>query len=148
MWVLRNRLLHILHIVLYSRCHYNRKWVRKTLTHEISIFQVTIVEEGILNLFSLPHLRNGSTLIRVNSINTFKHELLPLICVLESIIFNIFDAEGLKLFTRLRLGFRYLNENRFRQSFQKCLSGLYTCGLETENICNYLLHCNPHKRID
>ena len=87
-------------------------------------------------------MRNGSTLIGVNSINTFKQELLPLIHLSENIIFNIFDSEGFKLFTRLRLGFRYLNENRVRQSFQKCLKALYTCGLEIENSCNYLLHCN------
>ena len=81
-------------------------------------------------------------MIGVNSINTFKQELLPLICLSENVIFNIFAPEGLELFTRLLLGFRYLNENRFRQSFQKCLKALYACGLETENSCNYLLHCN------
>ena len=110
--------------------------VRKILTQELSTFQVTIVEESILNLlFSLPPLRNGS-LIGVNSINPFKQELLPLICLLENIIFNIFDPEGLKLVTRLRLGFSHLYENRFRQNFQKCLNALYTCGPETENSSN------------
>ena len=80
----------------------HQKHLRKILTQGISIFQVTFVEESILNLpFLLPPLRNGSTLIRVNSINSFKQELLPLIHLLENIIFNIFDPEGLKLFTRL-----------------------------------------------
>ena len=78
--------------------------VRKILTQEICIFQVTFVEESILNLpFSLLPSRNGSTLIRVNSINAFKQELLPLIHLLENFIFNIFDPEGLKLFICLRL---------------------------------------------
>ena len=57
--------------------------VRKMLTQGISIFQITFVEESILNLpFSLPPLK---------SINSFKQELLPLIHLLENIIFNIFD---------------------------------------------------------
>ena len=43
---------------------------------------------------------SGSILIHLNSINAFKQELLPLIRLLENIIFNIFDAEGLKLLTR------------------------------------------------
>ena len=125
--------------------------VRKILTQGISIFQVTFVEESILNLpFSLLSLRNGSTLIRVYSINAFKQELLPLIHLLENIIFNIFDPEGLKLFTRLRLGFSHLNANRFRHNFQECLNALCTCGLETRNSSHYLLHChyNIPFRID
>ena len=108
--------------------------VKKILTQGISIFQVTFIEERILNLpFLLPPLRNGSTLIRVNSINAFKQELSPLIHLLENIIFNIFDPEGLKLFTRLRLRFSQLNENRFRHNFQECVNALFTCGLETGN---------------
>ena len=81
-------------------------------------------------------------MIRVNSINAFKQELLPLIHVLENIIFNIFDPEGFKLFTRLRLGFSHLNENRFRHNFQECLNALCICGLETGNSSHYLLHCH------
>ena len=125
--------------------------VSKTLTWGTSIFQVTFVEENVLNLrFSLPPLRNGSTLIRVNSINAFKQELLHLIHLLENIIFNIFDQEGLKLFTRLRLGVSHLNENHFRHNFQECLNALCTCGLETRNSSHYLLHwhCHIPFRID
>ena len=125
--------------------------VRKLLTQEISIFQVTFVKESILNLpFSLHLLRNGSTLIRVNSIHAFKQELLPLIHLLENFIFNIFYPEVLKLFTRLRLGFSHLNGNRFRHNFQECLIALCTFGLETRNSSHYLLHCyyNIPFRID
>ena len=137
---------------MYLQCYWNiRKWLRKILTQEIFIFQVAIVEESILNLlFPLPPLTNGSTLIQVNSTNAFKQELLPLFRLLEKIIFNIFDPEGLKLLTRLRLGFSPLNENRFRHNFQESLNALCTCSLETENSSHYLLHCH-HKipfRID
>ena len=116
--------------------------VRKILTQGISIFQVTFVEESILNLpFPLPPLRNGLKLIRVNSINAFKQEL-SLIHLLENFIFKIFDPEGLKLFIRLRLGFSHLSENQFRHNFQECLNALCTCGLESRNSSHYLLHCH------
>ena len=69
---------------------------------------------------------------------------------LENFIFNIFDPEGLKLFTRFRLGFSHLNENRFRHNFQECLNAFCICGLETRNSSHYLLHChyNIPFRID
>ena len=125
--------------------------VRKILTQVISTFQVTFGEESILNLsLSLPPLRNGSTFIRVNSINAFKQELLPLIHLLENFIFNIFDPEGLKLFTPLGLGFSPLNRNCFGHNFQEYLSALCTCGLERRNSSHYLLHSyyNIPFRID
>ena len=81
-----------------------------------------------------PSIRNSET------INAFKQPLLPSISPLENSIFNIFDPEGLKLLTRLRLGFSHLNEHRFRQNFQECLNPLRTCSLETENTSHHLLH--------
>ena len=89
-------------------------------------------------------------MIRVNSINAFKQELLSLIHLLEDFIFNIFDPKGLKLFTPLGLGFSHLNRNRFRHNFQEYLNALCTCGLETRNSSHYLLHCyyNSPFRID
>ena len=121
------------------------------LTQGISIFQVTCVEDSILNLsFSLPPLKNGSTAIQVNSINAIKQELLPLIHLLENFISNIFDPEGLKLSTRLRLGFSHLNKNRFQHNFHECLNALCICGLESRNNSHKLLHClyNIPFRID
>ena len=47
------------------------------------------------------------------SITAFKQKLLSPTFPLENIIFNILDTEGLKLLTRLHLGFFYLNERRF-----------------------------------
>ena len=81
-----------------------------------------------------PSIRNSET------IKAFKQKRLPFIRPLKNSIFNIFDPEGLKLFTRLRLGFSHLNEHRFRHNFQECLNPLCTCSLETENTSHYLLH--------
>ena len=86
----------------------------KFLTQEISIFQATTVEESTLNLLFFPtsleewfHLdpsiRNSET------ISAFKQKLIPFIRPLENSIFSIFDLEGLKLRTGLRLGFSHLN---------------------------------------
>ena len=116
-------------------------------TQEIFIFQVTIHEQSILNLLFFPvsleewfHLdpsiRNSVT------INAFKQKLLPFTCPLENSVFNIFDPEGLKIFTRLGLGSSHLNEYRFRHNFEECLIPLCTCSLETENTAHYLLHCH------
>ena len=69
-------------------------------------------------------------------ITAFKQKLLPPTFPLENIIFNILDTEGLKLLTRLHLGFFYLNERRFWQNFLKFLINvLCKCSLETQNTC-------------
>ena len=85
------------------------------------------------------YLRSGSTLIRVNSINTFKQKLLPFIRLLENSFSNIFDPEALKLLLCLRLGFSHLNEHRFWHNFQECLNALCTFSIETENTPHYFL---------
>ena len=66
---------------------------------------------------------------------------MPFIRPLENSIFNIFDPEGLKLLSRLRLGFSHLNENRFRHNFQECLNCLCTHTIKTSNTSHDLLHC-------
>ena len=83
-----------------------------------------------------PSIRNSETT------SAFKQKLLPFISPLEKSIFNILDPEGLKLLTRLRLGFSHLNEHYFRHNFQECLNPFCTCSLETENTSHYLLHCH------
>ena len=45
----------------------------------------------------------------------------------------IFDPIGLKLSTRLCLGFSHLNEYRFRHNFQDCMNPLCSCSLEIED---------------
>ena len=65
------------------------------------IFQVTTVEQSILNLlFPLLHLRHGFTL----DYQCIQAKTIAFIRSLENSIVNIFDPEGLKSFTSLRLG--------------------------------------------
>ena len=84
------------------------------------------------------------------SIAIFKNRLLSLIRPSQSNVYNIFDPIGLKLLTRLRLGFSHLNEHKFRHNFQDCLNPLCSCSLNTEDTLHYLLHCHhfSHHRID
>ena len=89
--------------------------------------------------------------IRISeSISIFKSRLLSFIRLLESNVYNIFDPIGLKLLTRLRLGFSYLNEHRFPHNFQDCMNPPCSCSLEIEDTSNYRLHCHNFSqyRID
>ena len=105
--------------VFYRQCFYRRK-----LFSSDKVFQVTIVEQSILNLLSfLPHLRNGS-----GTIKAFKQKILPFIHRLENSILKIFNPERLKLVTPLGLGFSQSNEHHFGDNFQECLNSLCTWG--------------------
>ena len=74
------------------------------------------------------------------SIAVFKSRLLSFVRPIANYVYNIFDPIGLKLLTRLRLGFSHLNENRFRHKFQDCMNPLCSCSLDIEDTSHYLLH--------
>ena len=74
------------------------------------------------------------------SIAIFKSRLLSLIRPSQSNVYNIFDPIGLKLLTRLRLGFSHLNEHKFRHNFQDCLNPLCLCSLEIEHCQHFFEH--------
>ena len=76
------------------------------------------------------------------SIDVFKTRLLSFIRPIANHVYNIFDPIGLKLLTRLRLGFSHLNEHRFRHNFQDCMNPLCSCSLDIEDTLHYLLHCH------
>ena len=76
------------------------------------------------------------------SISVFKKRLLAFIRPVENSVFNIYESNGLKLLTRLRLGLSHLNEHRFRHNFENCVNPLCSCSLETEDTLHYLLHCH------
>ena len=84
----------------------------------IHTFRTTIVEQSSFFLATLDEWLQLNERIRISeSIAAFKQKLLLLILPLENSIFNILDTEGLKLLTRLLLGFSHLNKRRFRQNF-------------------------------
>ena len=81
------------------------------------------------------------------SISIFKNKLLSIICPVQKSVFNIFDPQGLKLLTCLRLGFSHLNAHRFRHNFENCINPLCSCILETEDTVHYLLHCHHFNQL-
>ena len=56
-------------------------------------------------------------------------------------IFNIHNSVGKKYLPRLKLGFRHLKEHKFKHNFQDVVDPLCSCGIETESMKQFLLHC-------
>ena len=50
-------------------------------------------------------------------------------------IYNVFNPQGLKFLTRLRLGLSHLNEHRFRYNFKDCINPL--CSFSLAKKCQW-----------
>ena len=48
---------------------------------------------------------------------------------------------GIKLFTRLRIGWSHLREHKLSHCFQKTINTLCSCGLRTKLSSHFFLHC-------
>ena len=81
------------------------------------------------------------TIRNSESIAVFKSRLLSFIHPIANNVYNIFDPIGLKLLTRLLLGFSHLNEHRFRQNFQDCMNPLCSCSLDIEDTSHHITYC-------
>ena len=75
----------------------------------------------------------------IDSINTFKASILDFGGPRENSVLAVQDVNDVKLLTRLRLDFSYLNEHKFRQNFNDIISAIYLCSKETETTPCYLL---------
>ena len=73
-------------------------------------------------------------------LKVFKNKLLAFIRPVQRSIFSLFNPQGLKLLTRLRLGLSQLNEHRFRHNFKDFINSLCSCSLEVENTLHFFLH--------
>ena len=62
-------------------------------------------------------------------------------------VYNIHNPIGLKLLTRLRLGFSHLNEHRFNHNFESCLNPFRACSLEVESTTHFFIHCHRFNAI-
>ena len=56
-------------------------------------------------------------------------------------IFNVYNAKGIKLLTRLRAGFSHLKEHKFRHNFVDTINPLCSCGNFAEPTTHFFLHC-------
>ena len=76
------------------------------------------------------------------SYNLFRNTLLKFIRPAQRKTFNINDSVGVKLLTRLRLGFSHLRDHKFRHGFRDILNPLWPCSIETETTAHYFLRCH------
>ena len=76
------------------------------------------------------------------SYNLCRNTLLKFIRPAQRKTFNINDSVGVKLLTRLRLGFSHLREHKFRYGFRDILNPLCPCSIETETTAHYFLRCH------
>ena len=58
--------------------------------------------------------------------------------------YKIYDPLGIKLLTRLRLGFSHLSEHKFRHNFADSLNPLCSCSWETESTLHFFLRCQNY----
>ena len=83
-----------------------------------------------------PHIRSSA------SYNLFRNTLLQFIMPAQKKTLNINDSVGVKLLTRLRLGFSHLREHKFRHGFRDILNPLCPHGIGAETSAHYFLRCH------
>ena len=88
-----------------------------------------------------PDIRNST------SPSIFRNALFKLVKTPENSIYNIHDALGIKLITRLCLDFSHLREHKFRHNFRDTLNPMSACSLEPENTPHFLLHCQTYDNL-
>ena len=77
--------------------------------------------------------------------NLFRNTLLKFARPVQRKAFNINDSVGVKLLTRLRLGFSHLREHKFRHGFRDILNPLCPRSIETVTTAHYFLRCHFYK---
>ena len=80
------------------------------------------------------------SVINSNSLEVFKSKLLAFIRPVQRSIYNVFNPQGLKFLSRLRLRLSHLNKHRFRHNFKDCINPQCSCSLEVENTLHFFLH--------
>ena len=75
------------------------------------------------------------------SLEIFKKHLLNFIRPNSNNVFSINNTLGLKLLTRVRVGFSHLKEHKFKHNFQDSVDPLCSCGNDIESIVHFVLHC-------
>ena len=58
----------------------------------------------------------------------FRKHLLTFIRTEVNIIFNVNNAKGIKILSRLRVGFRHLKKQKFQHNFEDSINPSCSCG--------------------
>ena len=81
-----------------------------------------------------------NSICQAPSYSAFRKALLDFIRPTANSTFGT-NVSGLKLLTRLRVGFSHLREHKFKHNFQDTLNPLYSCSLEAEDTYHFFMRC-------
>ena len=144
----------------YSIVNGNSPEYLKVELPQPKVYNYNLRSEGV---FERPHVRTqrfGNTFFpycirewnelhvsirTVATLSQFKNELIKCIRPPKRSIFKIDDILGIKLITRIRLGFSHLREHKHRHNFP--VSPICSCGTEPETTEHFLLRCQRFSRI-
>ena len=59
-------------------------------------------------------------------------------------MFNAYSNEGLKFFTRIRLGLNHLADQKFRHNFKDCIKPVCSCDQKIETSTHFFIHCSNY----
>ena len=118
--------------------HYNKRKYSKNR-------QVFCRTETFRNSFLPQTVREwnklDTSIFQVTSYSVFRKALLDFIRPTANSTFGTNDVSGLKLLTRLRVGFSHLREHKFKHNFQDTLNPLCPCSLEAEDTYHFFMRC-------
>ena len=144
----------------YSIVNGNSPEYLKVELPQPKVYNYNLRSEGV---FERPHVRTqrfGNTFFpycirewnelhvsirTVATLSQFKNELIKCIRPPKRSTFKIDDILGIKLITRIRLGFSHLREHKHRHNFP--VSPICSCGTEPETTEHFLLRCQRFSRI-
>ena len=118
--------------------HYNTRKYSK-------IRQIFCRTETFSNYFLPQTIREwnklDTSICQASPYSVFRKALLDFIRPTANSTFGTNNVSGLKLLTRLRVGFSHLREHIFKYNFQNTLNPLCPCALKAEDSCHFLMHC-------
>ena len=101
-----------------------------------NVFKNSYIPSTIIAWNKLDHnIRNAK------SYTLFRKHRLSFIRPEPNNIFNVHNAEGIKLLARLRVGFSHLTEHKFRHNFVDAINLLCSCGNFVGSTAHFFLHC-------
>ena len=101
--------------------------------------RTTLFQNSFLPLTITEWNKLDTDIKNIDSHVMFRKKLLTFIRPLENDTYEIYDPLGVRLLNRLRLGFSYLREHKFRHNFADTLNPLCSCSFETEDAEHYFL---------
>ena len=103
--------------------------------------QFCFVSAQLHDISFFENLREVDNVFYVSKCNSWKFReiILSFIRPKGNFVFAIHDTKGLKLLSRLRLNFSYLNKHRFRHGFRDMVDPMCKWGLESETTLPFLL---------